>query len=66
MPKTKHSPCSNGDIVPASTFKYGSIFIAVIGIFNIFKTTPTEEAVTPLPTSEKNYNESKTNSIYKS
>jgi hypothetical protein len=40
-------------MVPASTFKYGSIFIAVTPIFNIFRTTPIEDAVIPLPKGRK-------------
>lgn len=48
--KPKHtSPCSNGDMVPASTFRYGSILMAVGLSPIILHSTPMLEAVTPLP-----------------
>ena len=40
---------SRGDIVPASTFRYGSIFTAVTRAPSIFMHTPMLLAVTPLP-----------------
>ena len=46
---TNTSPCSNGDMVPASVFKYGSILIAVGRIPALFSSTPRLDAVTPFP-----------------
>jgi hypothetical protein len=39
------SPCSVGLMVPASTFMYGSILIAVTFNPDIFKRRPVEEAI---------------------
>ena len=43
------SPCSYGDIVPASVFKYGSILIEVTTKPDNFKRRPMEEAEIPFP-----------------
>ena len=43
------SPCSNGDIVPASMLMYGSIFTLVTRNPLALRRTPMEEAVTPFP-----------------
>jgi hypothetical protein len=39
-------------MVPASTFRYGSILMAVGRRFSIFNSTPMEDAVTPFPMPE--------------
>src|SRR5579863_10395656 len=46
---TKTSPCWNGDIVPGSTFKYGSNFIMFTRNPRLSSRQPMEAAASPLP-----------------
>lgn len=45
----QQSPCSKGDMVPASQLRYGSILIDVTLYPHPFSRTPMDDAVTPFP-----------------
>src|SRR5918996_1526578 len=49
---TKTSPCWNGDIVPGSTFRYGSNFCALIERPRAFSSRPSDAATIPFPRPE--------------
>src|SRR5207253_5682528 len=49
---TKTSPCWNGDIVPGSTFRYGSNFIRFTLRLRLSSRHPIEAAASPLPNDE--------------
>src|SRR3954451_15438441 len=49
---TKTSPCWNGDIVPGSTFRYGSNFCSWTRRPRAFSKRPSEAATIPLPSAE--------------
>src|SRR4051794_11397870 len=49
---TKTSPCWNGDIVPGSTFRYGSNFCSWTRRPRAFSRRPSEAATIPLPRAE--------------
>src|SRR5215217_1727717 len=49
---TNTSPCWNGDIVPGSTFRYGSNFCAWIVSPRALSSRPSDAATMPLPRPE--------------
>src|SRR4051794_1420329 len=49
---TKTSPCWNGDIVPGSTFRYGSNFCSCTRRPRAFSKRPSEAATIPFPSAE--------------
>src|SRR3954452_15712629 len=49
---TKTSPCWNGDIVPGSTFRYGSNFWSCTRRPRAFSRRPSDAATIPLPSAE--------------
>src|SRR5437763_6445255 len=49
---TKTSPCWNGDIVPGSTFRYGSNFCSCTLRPRAFSRRPSDAATIPLPSAE--------------
>src|SRR3954469_18669627 len=49
---TKTSPCWNGDIVPGSTFRYGSNFCSCTFRPRAFSRRPSDAATIPLPSAE--------------
>src|SRR5579884_22956 len=49
---TKTSPCWNGDIVPGSTFRYGSNFCSWTRSPRALSSRPSEAATIPLPSAE--------------
>src|SRR5579884_3077786 len=49
---TKTSPCWNGDIVPGSTFRYGSNFCSWTRSPRAFSRRPSDAATIPLPSAE--------------
>src|SRR5215216_910706 len=49
---TNTSPCWNGDIVPGSTFRYGSNFCACVVRPRAFSRRPRDAATIPLPRPE--------------
>src|SRR3954452_8435522 len=49
---TKTSPCWNGDIVPGSTFRYGSNFCSCTFNPRAFSRRPSDAATIPLPSAE--------------
>src|SRR5581483_12243270 len=49
---TNTSPCWNGDIVPGSTFRYGSNFCSWTRSPRAFSRRPSDAATIPLPSAE--------------
>src|SRR6476659_7381173 len=49
---TKTSPCWKGDIVPGSTFRYGSNFMMLTLIPRLSSRQPIEAAASPLPSED--------------
>src|SRR4051794_34572379 len=49
---TKTSPCWNGDIVPGSTFRYGSNFCSWTRRPRAFSRRPSDAATIPFPSAE--------------
>src|SRR3990167_11001591 len=62
--RTNTSPCSIGFKVPASTFRYGSAFIAVTLKPRDFKRSAIEEVAIPLPIPEITPPETKTTLVF--